>query len=93
MITPEMLANLPSNKKWWWIIGVQDGVQALIGPFISEAQATEVGMQKISGADFEILPLPTRNDARATRIVKALRLKQEEGASIPDLLKKVKHPK
>jgi len=78
------------GRKYFWIIGLHEGKTILLGPYGSEDAATTVGIEKLEG-DFSVIPLPTRNEARATRIIKARKLK--EGRSLGSALEKISHNK
>jgi len=58
-------------------------------PIISaEDTATNMGIEKAEG-DFKVIPLPTRNESRATRMLKGKKL--ENGSTISEALERVSH--
>lgn len=74
---------------YYWVFGRFEGKPLLLGPYNTEDEAHEVGMLKIEG-DYEVILLPTRDEARATRMLKARRLKDE---SLREAIEKVRHGK
>lgn len=72
----------------WWIKTIFQGRTIVLGHFVSEEEANEVGFQKLGG-DFEAIELPTIDKTRATAMIKAKIFNQT--ASLEDALKRVGH--
>lgn len=67
-----------SHRQYWWLTGKLDGKTFLIfGSDVSEDDARRKGLEMLSGIDFEIKKLPTRNTARASQILKGGILEQD----------------
>ena len=52
---------------WYWILTSYNGKSLLLGPFDTEAKADAKGAEF---GDYKVYPLPTRDDAKASRLVK-----------------------
>jgi len=61
------------QRTFYWIIANLNGKLVVIGPKDTEADANSFAYEKLD-VEFEIIPLDTRNRARATSIIKAKRL-------------------
>lgn len=74
---------------YWWVGGhTPKGRYALYGPCDSESEAAMKGQAK-GLTDAEVLQIPTRNENKATRIVRAKRMKG--GAAFDDVLDPMQH--
>lgn len=76
------------NRKWWWILGESEGRFYLWGPYNSWDKANEMGSEKFD-SDFDTMELPTRDEAKASRMVKAKRL--GAGESLGEATTKLHH--
>lgn len=56
------------DEKYWWCVSNKDGKAFLTGPYESEAEASTKGSK--FGEIALLAELPTRNEDRATRIIK-----------------------
>ncbi len=72
---------------YFWVLGYSDeGKRALLGPYTNEMRAMEIADYL---TDSEIYPLETRNQQKATKIVKARLI--AEGIEIDDALQRQSH--
>lgn len=64
-----------SDKVYYWIqaIDPHDGRMLILGAYESEDQANQIGFEKIKGV-FEVVPLNTKDGAKATQLLKHRRL-------------------
>ena len=76
------------RKSYYWLVGLDEGRLAVVGPKPSEEEAERVGMEKFPTGEYEVVPLPTVNEARATRMLKGKRLESE---TLTEALQRVKH--
>ena len=74
---------------YYWVVALHEGKILIIGPKSHEAEAEELGTEKFPTSEFEVVALPTRNEARATRMLKGKQLQNE---TITDALQRVSHP-
>lgn len=73
---------------YYWIWGIEEGRRVLCGPEMTEEAAYQWGFKNLT-SDFEVVPLSTRDEATASRIMRA-RLLEETGS--PSLtFKRFKH--
>jgi len=73
---------------WWWIVTVRGGQPFLRGPY-SQFQAERINdKQDVRG---EVVPLRTKDPDRATRMLKEMRL-EEEDMPFEEAVKKFRHP-
>lgn len=61
------------SQIYFWIVANLNGRLVVIGPKSSEDEANEFGYQKLD-VPFDVVPLHTRDRAKATSQVKARRL-------------------
>ena len=67
---PEEQPAQRSKGSGWWVTSTSgDGRLVLIGAYNTEEEATGYGFSKL-GNSFEVIWLPTRDQARATRMAK-----------------------
>ena len=72
-----------------WLIGLSDEGRIVIsGPYFDAARAEEVGLEKFPTSMYEVVPLHTVNEAKATRLLKGKRL---ESSTLSEALEKVRH--
>ena len=76
------------GPKYYWVVGLAEGRPVIFGPYRDEDTATNMGIEKVEG-DFKVIPLPTRNESRATRMLKGKKL--ENGSTISEALERVSH--
>lgn len=60
---------------YYWIWGLEGGRRVLCGPKTTEDEAYQWGFANLSG-DFEVIPLKTRDEATASRILRARLLEE-----------------
>ena len=61
------------TEPWYWVVTSYGGRLVIIGPKSTESEATEFGYLKLD-TEFKVVPLATRDRARATSQIKAKRL-------------------
>jgi len=78
------------ERQYYWIMATHQptGRAVILGPYATEDQASQVGFEKIDGP-FEVLPLPTRDTGRATKMLKYKRF--DRSARLEEALKRAKH--
>jgi len=74
---------------WHWVVGSFNGKITLLGPFNTDDDARSSGLEKFDHI-IDIHKLPTRDESKATRMVKALMLR-EKGYSAEEALSKMHH--
>ena len=57
------------SVKYWWILAYKEGNPFIVGPYETDVEAHEQG--KKAGVPYSLRELPTRDENRATRMVKA----------------------
>jgi len=55
------------GQTWYWVLAPYKGKSILLGPFDTEAKADAKGAEF---GDYKVYPLPTRDDSKASRLVK-----------------------
>lgn len=66
----ERLYQPAKDKRiYYWIVSTFQGRRIILGPEVDEARANEIGFEKLEGS-FEVVPLPTRDQNTATRMLK-----------------------
>lgn len=73
---------------YYWVWGMENGRRVLWGPAYSYEEANRVGYSKLTGT-FEVVPLRTKNEATASRMLKARVL--NETSSADEALKRLRH--
>ncbi len=74
---------------FYWVFGYsEEGKRALLGPYPTEEKAAEVADLL---TDAEIYPLETRNQQKATKIVKAKLI--QEGVNVDEAFQRQSHVK
>jgi len=76
------------RRPFYWVFGGHEGGFALLGPYNSEEEAHEKGMEKLDG-DFQVVALKTRNETKATRLIRGKYLNQ--GGNLSTALKPMSH--
>ena len=74
--------------KWYWIWGLENGRRILWGPYNSSDEAYRIGYERLTH-DFDVEALPTRDEAKASRIMKSKLL--HNGTTPSDALKRLSH--
>lgn len=77
-----------SHGTWYWILATQGGRRVLLGPKSTEQEAYQLGYERLP-ENFEVVPLPTRDRAKATSMLKARGF--EKGDTLEDSLKRYRH--
>lgn len=77
-----------SGTTYYWIWGRDCGRRVVWGPFESHHEATDKALMKLS-SDFEIVPLRTRDQATASRILRSRVL--DETGDFDETFKNFKH--
>lgn len=83
------MRRLGSKRTHYWLVGLNEGKLAIVGPKSSEEEAERVGIEKFPAGEYEVVALPTVNEARATRMLKGRRLQNE---TLTEALQRVRHP-
>ena len=78
-----------STRYHFWLTGVVDGKPFLIYGAETENRAREKGLEELSGIDFTIKRLPTRNIEQASRLLKGYKL--EKTRDLRTATKRLKH--
>jgi len=76
------------GPQYHWVIGLSQGRAIILGPYKDEDAANTKGIERLEG-DFEVIALPTRNESRATRMLKSKRL--DDGSTLSEALKRIGH--
>lgn len=63
------------GKRYHWIVGNYDGRLVIIGPKLTESEAEQYAYQTLT-IPYKIVSLHTRDRAKATSQIKAMRLDQ-----------------
>lgn len=66
-----------TGHTFYWIWGRNGGRRVVWGPFNTQQEATQKALTKLS-SDFEVIPLRTRDQATASRIMRARYLNETE---------------
>jgi len=71
------------RRKYYWLVAKdpETGKPYLIFGGNTEAEARQEGLEMLSGVDFEIKALPTRNLAMASSMLKGSKLKKSHSLS------------
>ena len=77
-----------TQRRYWWVMGIHQGRRVILGPFMTEEEATQIGYNKVGG-NFEVRALPTRDEASATRMLKG---RLVEDVDLDEAMKRFKHP-
>ena len=78
------------RPQYYWVVGLSQGRAIVLGPYKDEDAANSRGIERLEG-DFEVIALPTRNESRATRMLKSKRL--DDGSTLSEALKRIGHQK
>ncbi len=66
-----------TTRYFWWIVAVDQGKTFLVfGSDRGEAEARQKALELLGGTDFDIKKLPTRDQGRASSLLKGNRLEQ-----------------
>lgn len=76
------------SRTYWWAIAQVKGRAVIVGKAETEEEITNMCLNR-GADDFETFELPTKSEQRATRMLKAIRLKR--GANFERALEKVRH--
>ncbi len=83
---------MTDRKYHFWIVAKSEGKPYLIyGSPNSEEEARSKGLEMLGGMDFEIKRLPTRDLAKASSMVRGVRL--EDTHSLKEASKRIGHNK
>lgn len=67
---------VPQKKAiYWWVWALENGRYHIWGPFGSDDEAYRRGFEKFTG-EFEVVPLDTKDEAEASRRLRARLLNQ-----------------
>jgi len=98
ILTPQELVDRAKNRRpvrphigqdYSYIVTKQNGRMVLLGPYNDAREAEEIAMAKIT-TDYEVVSMPTRDRANATRILRHKMLKGN-GGNLEDSLRRMKH--
>jgi len=73
---------------YYWIKGEYMGRRVVLGPYLSEKEAYEVGYEQLS-TDFVVLQLKTKDETKASRLIRAMVL--EETSNLGDTFRRFRH--
>lgn len=78
------------GKDYYWIQAVDNdsGKLIVLGAYDSEEAANRVGFEKVKGS-FEVIALPTRDQTKATRMLKYRRFDQT--SRLNEIARRAKH--
>ncbi len=66
---------MSATRYYWWIVAICESKPMLIfGSDRSEDEARQKGMELLAGTNFEIKKLPTRDQGRASALLRGKRL-------------------
>lgn len=74
---------------YFWCFGLANGKPVLIGPYSSEAEATEAGFRAFDGGNFETYEFKTKDRGKATQMVKYIQ--HEGGKPLSEALEPIGH--
>ena len=77
-----------TQRTYFYVKGVLDGKYILVGAYASYGEASSIGYQRLS-EQFDVIELPTKNIAEASRMLKARNL--QEGLSSDVVVGKFRH--
>jgi len=79
-----------SHQEYYWLLAQdpKSGKSVILGPYVTEDDANRIGFVKLAGS-FEVIPLPTRDPGKATKMLKYRRFHQT--AKLEEALKRAKH--
>jgi hypothetical protein len=80
--------NTLNQREYYWIVSSYGGKLVVIGPKNTSEEASEFAYQKLDSA-FEIVPLKTRDRARATSQIKAMKL--DSTGNLGESIQRAKH--
>jgi len=86
-------SNLGQNQMYYWIWAQKkDGGYGLYGGGVTREEATRLAYDRCKGCpDWEVVGLPTRNQATATQIMKARRFQQNPDITFDGAFERVAH--
>ena len=85
-----MVLSMREKHCWWLVAKDEEGKTILVfGSDKDENDARQRGLEMLSGIDFDIKRLPTRNLARASSLLKGSRL--EHTRSLKEATKRLRH--
>lgn len=74
---------------WFYIVTKLNGRMVVLGSYDTAQEAESVAVEKLN-TDYEVVAMPTKNRARATRMVRHKML-QGNGGNLEDSLRRMKH--
>lgn len=77
------------GQDWWYIVTKQNGRMVLLGPYNDDREAEEIAVAKIN-TTYEVVPLSTRDRAKATQMLRHKML-QGNGGDLETSLKRMRH--
>lgn len=82
--------DIRPEGRYFWLLALDtaSGKTIIMGPYMSEDDANRVGFEKLAG-HFEVVPLPTRDSAKATKMLKYRRFQQT--AQLEEAIRRAKH--
>ena len=78
------------QSQYFWLLAREaaTGKIIILGPYAQEDEANRVGFEKLAG-NFEVVPLPTRDSGKATKMLKYRRFHQT--ARLEEAIKRARH--
>lgn len=78
----------PSAGIYYWIVGWHKNHRVILGSFVTEQEAYQEGYSKFQ-SDFKVIPLKTRDEAKASREIRAMVL--DETRDVDETFKRFRH--
>lgn len=76
------------RQGYYWILATKDGRTVVLGAYDTEEDANRIGFEKLEGG-FEVVELPTRDIAKATKMLKYRKFDQT--SKLEEAIKRAKH--
>ena len=98
ILTSQQLIDRAKNRRparphigqdWWYIVTKSNGRMVLLGPYNDQPEAESVAVEKINTA-YETVPMPTRDRAKATQMLRH-KILRGDGGNLDDSLRRMKH--
>ena len=77
------------GRDWFYIVTKQNGRMVLLGGYDTPQEAEEIATEKLNTA-YEVVPMPTRDRAKATQMLRHKMLRGN-GGNLEDSLRRMKH--